>query len=189
MLIKKAAAGAEARKPTDLEKRVAAEIVELEKDSALKELKALQFCSVREFDVGGGRKAAALYVPFPQLGDWRKLQKTFVEALEKKLGNATQVLVLAQRTMVSSEGWKRSAALSGVRPKSRSLKSVQSAQLDDLIFPAEIAGKRIRVKTDGSRLLKVQLSKKEEATMDARLPAIANVFKQLCSKDIAFEFA
>ena len=189
MVIPKAAKGAEARKPTDLEKKIAADITVLEtENNLLKELKALQFMSVREFDVGSGRKAAVIYVPFPQLGEWRKLQKPFMEGMEKKLGVNTQVLVMGQRTMVSSEGWKRSGKLSGVRPRSRTLKAVQQATLDDLVFPAEITGKRTRVKADGSRLLKVHLSKKEETAMDSRLGAIANVFKQICSKDISFEF-
>jgi hypothetical protein len=35
------------------------------------------------------------------------------------------------------------------------LTSVHDAILDDLTFPAEIVGKRIRIKLDGSRLIKV----------------------------------
>ena len=38
---------------------------------------------------------------------------------------------------------------------SRTLTAVHDAVLQDLVFPAEIVGKRIRVKLDGSRLIKV----------------------------------
>ena len=38
---------------------------------------------------------------------------------------------------------------------SRTLTAVHDAILEDLVYPAEIVGKRIRVKLDGSRLIKV----------------------------------
>ena len=40
-------------------------------------------------------------------------------------------------------------------PHSRTLTAVHDAVLQDLVYPAEIVGKRIRVKLDGSRLIKV----------------------------------
>ena len=41
------------------------------------------------------------------------------------------------------------------RSSSRTLTAVHDAILQDLVYPAEIVGKRIRVKLDGSRLIKV----------------------------------
>lgn len=38
---------------------------------------------------------------------------------------------------------------------SRTLTSVHDAILEDLVFPSEIVGKRIRIKLDGSKLIKV----------------------------------
>ena len=48
------------------------------------------------------------------------------------------------------------------RFNSRTLTAVHSAILDDLVFPAEIVGKRVRVKLDGSRMMKIFLDKAQQ---------------------------
>ncbi|OBS75363.1 hypothetical protein A6R68_14070 [Neotoma lepida] len=46
--------------------------------------------------------------------------------------------------------------------KSHTLTAVRDAILEDLVFPSEVVGKRIRVKLDGSRLLTVHLDKAQQ---------------------------
>ncbi len=52
---------------------------------------------------------------------------------------------------------------------SRTLTAVHDCILDDLCFPAEIVGKRIRVKLDGSRLIKVHLDKTQQTTVEHKV--------------------
>lgn len=51
----------------------------------------------------------------------------------------------------------------------RTLTSVYDAILEDLVFPAEIVGKRIRVKLDGSQLIKVHLDKSQQTTIEHKV--------------------
>lgn len=128
-----------------------------------------------------------IFVPFPLLGDFRKVHKKVVEELEKKFLGA-HVLLLANRTMLSAAAWSRNKKLSGVRPRSRSLKAVQEALLDDIVFPVEIVGKRTRVRTDGSRLLRVHLNHKDAHAVEGKVDTFRGVYKKLTSKDVVFEF-
>lgn len=52
---------------------------------------------------------------------------------------------------------------------SRTLTSVHDAILEDVCFPAEIVGKRIRVKLDGSRLIKVHLDKNQQTNIEHKV--------------------
>lgn len=52
---------------------------------------------------------------------------------------------------------------------SRTLTAVHDAILEDLVFPAEIVGKRIRVRLDGSRLMKVHLDKTQQTNIEHKV--------------------
>ena len=47
--------------------------------------------------------------------------------------------------------------------------AVHEATLNDLVYPAEIVGKRIRVKLDGSKQMKVHLDKTQQTTVEHKV--------------------
>lgn len=59
---------------------------------------------------------------------------------------------------------------------SRTLTSVYDAILEDLVFPAEIVGKRIRVKIDGKQIIKVHLDKSQQTNIEHKVSILFSVF-------------
>merc|ERR1711862_262203 len=74
------------------------------------------------------------------------------------------------------------------RPISRTLVAVHTAILDDLVYPAEIVGKRQRVRLDGSRLHKIHLDKNQQTNIEHKTDTFAAVYKKLTGKEVTFEF-
>jgi len=52
---------------------------------------------------------------------------------------------------------------------SRTLTAVHDAILEDLCYPSEIVGKRIRIKLDGTRLIKVHLDKAQQTNVEHKV--------------------
>jgi small subunit ribosomal protein S7e len=170
--------------PTEIELSVARALLELEVSA--KEISAdladLYFTAAKEVDVAS-KKAVVVFVPYKQHGKFKKLQGRLVRELEKKL--AKLVVIIAQRTILSQNYKRKSGQL---RPRSRTLTSVHNAILDDLVYPTLIVGKRMRVKTDGSRLIKVFLDPKDVKEVDFKLKTFQSVYKKLTNKNVEFSF-
>lgn len=60
--------------------------------------------------------------------------------------------------------------------------------LNDLVFPVEIVGKRVRTKEDGTKTLKVILDEKERGGVDYRLDTYSEVYRRLTGRGVNFEF-
>merc|ERR1712226_414150 len=124
-----------------------------------------------------------IHVPFRLLKAFHKIQHRLIRELEKKFSGKDVVVVAARRIMPPSK-----SGLSSARPRSRTLTAVHEAILEDLVYPTEIVGKRIRYRLDGSKLLKVYLDPKDRNTTEYKLETFAGVYKRLTGKDVVFEF-
>merc|ERR1712136_243608 len=109
-------------------------------------------------------------------------QTRLVRELEKKFSGRHFVFV-AQRRIIPKPMKNSRNVQKQKRPRNRTLTSVHSAILDDLVYPAEIVGKRMRVKLDGSRMTKVFLDKAQH-----KVGTYTAIYKKLTGKDVAFEF-
>lgn len=149
-------------------------------------LRDLYITAAKEVDCGGGKKAILLYVPYKLRKSFNKVHQRLVRELEKKFSGRT-VLIIAQRTILG-KSYNRNQKTSGPRPRSRTLTAVHNAILEDIVYPTEITGKRMRYKLDGKRLLKIYLDNKDQANVEGRTDTFAAVYGKLTNQNVVFYF-
>merc|ERR1712193_184317 len=163
-------------------------LLDLEMNSDLKShLRELHITAAKEVEVGAGKKAIVIFVPVPQLKAFQKIQTRLVRELEKKF-SGKHVVFIAQRRILPKPTRKTRAKNKQKRPRSRTLTAVRDAILEDLVFPAEIVGKRIRIKLDGSRLIKVHLDRNQQTNVEHKIDTFSAVYKKMTGKEVTFEF-
>ena len=175
--------------PSELETLVAQELFNLEISAAeLKgDLKDLYICGAKEIEVdASGRSAIVIFVPVKLLKGFNKHHTRIVNELEKKFAGK-HVCIIAQRTILP-KSFARSVKTNAPRPRSRTLTTVQESILDDICYPTEITGKRIRYKQSGTKVLKVFLDAKDQVNVETKIDTFASVYSALTNKDVVFSF-
>merc|ERR1712060_198218 len=116
----------------------------------------------------------------------KKIQGRLIRELEKKF-NKKHVVFIASRTILD-KNFKRKGLK--IRPRNRTLTSVQESMLEDIVGPTEIHGKRTRISVDGHKLLKVILDPKDKdkENVEAKLSTFSGVYRKLTNKHAVFQF-
>ncbi|TMS38617.1 hypothetical protein L596_005303 [Steinernema carpocapsae] len=172
----------------EIEKNVATVLAELgNNDELKKQLRDLYIVGAKEFEFGEN-KCLVVYVPVPQLREYQKIHARLTRELEKKFSGRTIAIVAKRRVLAKPQRGKNRQAQKQKRPRSRTLTCVHEAVLADLVYPAEIVGRRTRVKLDGKKIIKVHIDKTQQINVEHKVDTFAAVYKQLTKKDVHFEF-
>eukprot|EP01055_Gregarina_sp_Pseudo9_P004784 Gregarina_sp_Pseudo_9__4783@NODE_4_length_7126_cov_97_921970_g3_i0_p5_GENE_NODE_4_length_7126_cov_97_921970_g3_i0NODE_4_length_7126_cov_97_921970_g3_i0_p5_ORF_typecomplete_len205_score43_48Ribosomal_S7e/PF01251_18/6_8e55_NODE_4_length_7126_cov_97_921970_g3_i016462260 len=179
------------KKPSAVELEVAQVCSEIAESSTNAEAKAavasMKIVKVKEVDVPStGKKALVLIVPYGVYkNNLRPQQQRIINELEKK--TKKHVVLIALRSIMR-KNTKRPGLR--IRPRSRTLTSVQDAILGDLVAPTEIVGRRVRVNIDGSQVHKIFLDPKDRAkeNLEEKLATFNAVYRSLTSREAVFDF-
>lgn len=153
-------------------------------------LRELHIVGAKEIEVNNNKKAIIVLIPPPQLRSWQKVQIRVVRELEKKF-SGKHVVFMAKRTMIRKPSRNpkfKKYNPRQKRPMSRSLTAVHDGMLSDIVYPAEVVGKRMRVRLDGSKLYKVHLDKTSQTQVDHKTDTFVALYKKLTGKEVTFEF-
>ncbi|CAA7395843.1 unnamed protein product [Spirodela intermedia] len=124
-----------------------------------------------QIDVAGNKKAVVIHVPYRLRKALRKIQIILVRELGKKFSGKDVVFTASRRILRPP---KKGSAV--VRPRNRTLTAVDESMLEDIVFPAEIVGKRIL------------LDPKERNSTESKLCTFAGIYRKLSGKDVVFEY-
>jgi len=176
---------------TPLETQVAQALFDLETGTSdLKnELRDLQIITARELTSlkkEDDKKSIVIFIPTDQVKEFRRIQARLVRELEKKF-SGRPVVLLAQRRIIRKPPRNSRKALEK-RPYSRTVAAVHQAILEDLVYPTEIVGKRIRYRLDGSSVLKIQLDPRDKQSTEYKLDTFNTVYKKVTGKNALFEY-
>eukprot|EP01133_Synstelium_polycarpum_P015019 gene15019-17763_t len=175
------------KEATEFENTVAQALLDLENNNGeFKDLKELHIVSAKEIDVAESKKAVVIFVPFRQLKAYNRIQQKLVWELEKKFGGKT-VMFIGQRRIIKQVSSSHKVDQQR-RPISRTLRAVHDAILEDLVFPNNIVGRRLRFRLDGTKLHKIYLDRKEMTLTEHKLDSFSAVYHKLTGKEVIFEF-
>lgn len=171
--------------PTEFEETVAQALFDLENtnDELKSDLKDLFINSAVQIDVSRNNKAVVIHVPYRLRKAFRKVHVRLVRELEKKFSGKDVVLIATRRIVRPP---KKGSAVQ--RPRTRTLTAVHEAMLEDIVCPAEIVGKRIRYRVDGTKVIKILLDPKAKNETGNKLETFAGVYRKLSGKDVVFEY-
>lgn len=137
-----------------------------------------------QIDATSGKKALIIFVPVPSLAAYHKVQIKLTRELEKKFQDR-HIIFLAERKILPKPS--RRSRQTQKRPRSRTLTAVHDKILDDLVFPTEVVGKRVRYLVGGNKIQKVLLDSKDVEQVDYKLESFQAVYNKLTGKQIVFE--
>ena len=149
------------------------------------ELKDLKIESVKEVK-SEGATVLVITVPYKQIKAFQSAQATFLPDLEKKL-NAQICIIGKHRAFPKTPEHGR--RFKAIRNYGRTLRSVNDAILDDLVFPTAIVGKRVHYDVNGKQVTRVILDKHDATRVEERLSGFAAAYNRLTGIVSVFEVA
>ena len=176
--------------PTETEEKFAKKLSAIENSSSdiQQHLRFVFLSSVqdKEFTQHDGTKATyyLVRIPYRSLAAYKKISTQVINLLEEHFKKP--VIVVANRTIISTRAVHHA---SQKRPRSRTLKAVHAATLEDIVAPSHINGRMTRVSLDGGKHETILLDPMDKDSVSSRLEAMKNAYYDLTTHTVHFQFA
>jgi len=173
--------------PTDFEYQVAQALKEIEAASDLKsQMKDVKITGATEHEeTFKGQKVSAviIWLDYRSMTAVKSIHARLQSELEKRFRRS--VALVFRRTIIPKYSKIKGQQK---RPNSRTLTVVHEEIMKDLLFPHNFLGKRLRVKTNGKRVIRYILDPNDRDTLQDKVTTLTAIYKKLTGKDVVFEF-
>lgn len=174
---------------TALEQQIAValnEVAASAEEGSKKVFNNLKIAGVSKIEQSG-MNVYIITVPYKQVAAYHSVQTALVAELEKKLGDCQVVIVGKRRAFPKT--CEKGRRYRSIRPNGRTLKAVNEALLDDVVFPTSIVGKRTHYDLKGGQTLHVILDQNDKSSVEDRLAAFGAAYNKLTGLRTVFEIA
>ena len=178
------------QRATELEEELAKTLSAFENSNAdlQQHLKFVYVNSAEEIefanDHGTFSKYMLVRIPFRSLPYYRKVAGKVVDALEAKF--KWPVIIIANRTIQSK---RAKTHASQMRPRSRTLKAVHAALLEDIVVPSSVTARSIRCANGSNSQEKVYLDPLDKMNVEGKVDCMAHAYARLTTHKITIDFS
>lgn len=180
----------EDRKPTDLEEEIAKTLSALEQDSSgdvQSNLRLTFVAAADEVEYSMSNDEVSKYIlvriPYRSLAFYNRISSNILEHLEEKFN--WPVIVVANRKIQSK---REKTHATQKRPRTRTLKAVHQAFLNDIVTPSTVAGRQTRVSLTEGTTERVFLDPMDKDAVGDKIEAMAHAYKRLTTHKIHIDF-
>merc|ERR1712032_25538 len=178
------------QRATDLEEEIAKTLVAFENGNQdiQQHLKFVYFNSAEEVEFKQADDTMSKYIliriPFRSLAYFRKVGSKVIDHLETKY--KWPIIVIANRTIQSK---RAKTHASQMRPRSRTLKAVHAALLQDIVVPSSVTGRTTRISQDSGTQERVFLDPLDKHLVESKIDCMAHAYAKLTTHKIAIDFS
>jgi small subunit ribosomal protein S7e len=173
-------------KPTDLDEEVSKQLSALESKGEVS-LKGIFINSTESVEYKREDGTMGTYrlvrIPHRSLERFVKVRSAVVEHCEA-VANCPCIFV-ANRTIISKRAIHHASQM---RPRSRTLKAVHLAILNDIVAPSSVVGRRVRCTLDGKNNERAYLDPLDKEMMQDKTAALQHAYQKLTTHKITFDF-
>jgi small subunit ribosomal protein S7e len=173
-------------KPTDLDEEISKNLSTLEQKGEVS-LKGVFINSTESVEYKREDGTMGTYriirIPHRSLDRFTKVRSAVIEHCEA-VANCPCIFV-ANRTIVSKRAIHHPSQM---RPRSRTLKAVHLAILNDITAPSSVVGRRTRATLDGKLHERVYLDPLDKEMMQDKTAALSHAYQRLTTHKVHFEF-
>ena len=179
----------EGQRATELEEEIAKTLSAFETANAdlQQHLKFVYVNSAEEVEFENNctiSKYVLVRIPFRSLPYYRKVAGKVIDALESKF--KWPVIVIANRTIQSK---RAKTHASQMRPRSRTLKAVHAALLEDIVVPSSVTARSIRCANGSNAQEKVYLDPLDKMNVEGKVDCMAHAYARLTTHKIHIDFS